>query len=481
MQARTARINARLAEPNQDVNPGEYIDIINRQINPPEKLNPDQVYIRAMYIVSDEVNSFGGRFPFEEFEHLSQLLIDSPVMVGHRKDKLPIGRNFHSKIEIKDNRYWIKTYFYWLKNSDFSETLRENIDGGVYKECSIGFTFYLAECSICNKDIRTCNHEPFKIYDSKECYFNYRQIEKVLETSIVYRGAVPNTSITNKLQLTDDKTDDKTDDNINKLPDYNSELLVIPNYDGMFLSIHQEDNYTIYYEDESKRISYDQIDNLLADIPQEFKNRKAILVGYRGKERCCYEHLIRYLRKKSSPVTHLEMKILPIVKNEQLKFYNDCRPHKTYMIKYAFSNLKNITKDSKLLATKNGVLIWDGKSSFNRERLMIDLESNDGYKIFKNKNLEYLLRFNLGGYSIYFQVLNDEIRLADKKKLSVLNRTYPAAGFHKDAKIDLSGQINDYEIDNSSIKMHLEGSLSGEYVIRPLIVKGQTKQVLYKV
>ena len=398
-------------------------------------------------------------------------------MVGHRKDKLPIGRTFHAKIEIKDNRYWIKTYFYWLKNSDFSETLKENIDGGVYKECSIGFTFYKAECSICNKDIRICNHEPFKIYNSKECYFNYRQIEKVLETSIVYRGAVPNTSITNKLQL----TDDKTNDNINKLSDYNPELIVLPNYDGMFLSIHREANHTTYYEDESKRISYDQIDNLLTDIPQEFENRKAILVGYRGKERCYYEHLMRYLQKKSSPVNHLEIKFLPIVKNEQLKFYNDCRPHKIHMIKYAFSNLKNITKDSKLLATKNGVLIWDRESSFIRERLMVDVESNNCYEILKNNNSQYLLRLNLEGYSIYFQILNDELRLADKKKLSVLNRIFPVINFHKDVKIYLSGQINDYEIDNSSIKMHLEGSLSGEYILRPLIVKGQTKQVLYKV
>ena len=477
MQARTARIKARLAESDQYVNLKEYIDIINRQINPPEKLNQEQVYVRAMYIVSDEVNSFGGRFPFEEFEHLSQLLIDSPVMIGHRKDKLPIGRNFHSEIEIKNNRYWIKTYFYWLKNSDFSETLKKNIDGGVYKECSIGFTFYKAECSICNKDIRICNHEPFKIYDSKECYFNYRQIEKVLETSIVYRGAVPNTSITNKLKFPNVKTNEKN----NSLPDFNKELLVLPNYDGMFLSINRKDNHHIYYEDESKRISYDQIDNLLVDIPRKFKNIKAILVGYRGKERCCYEHLLRYMQKKSSPVTHLEMKLLPIVKNEQLKLYNNSKHNRTHMIKYAFSNLENLTQNIKLLATKNGVIIWDLNSLFIRENFMNNYTSNNSYEISKNKNSENLLKLNLSGYSIYFKILNDKFILEDKKKISVINQIFPVANFHEDVKIILSGKINNYKIDNSSVKMHLKGSLSGEYVIRPLIVKGHTRQVLYKV
>ena len=247
------------------------------------------------------------------------------------------------------------------------------------------------------------------------------------------------------------------------------------------LSINQKDNHHIYYEDESKRISYDQIDNLLADIPQKFKNRKAILVGYRGKERCCYEHLLRYMQKKSSPVTHLEMKLLPIVKNEQLKLYNNSKHNRTHMIKYAFSNLENLTQNIKLLATKNGVIIWDLNSLFIRENFMNNYTSNNGYEILKNKNSENLLKLNLSGYSIYFKILNDKFILEDKKKISVINQIFPVANFHEDVKIILSGKINNYKIDNSSVKMHLKGSLSGEYVIRPLIVKGHTRQVFYKV
>jgi hypothetical protein len=52
--------------------------------------------------------------------------------------------------------------------------------------------------------MRRCSHIPFKSYTGgdgqpTQAYFNYRKILKVLETSLVYRGALPNTSITNDL------------------------------------------------------------------------------------------------------------------------------------------------------------------------------------------------------------------------------------------------------------------------------------------
>ena len=69
--------------------PPELVDIINTNIKPPEKVTADTVYIRAMYIVSDEVNSYGGRFPDDEFDTLMNLIVDSPVLIGHKKDQLP--------------------------------------------------------------------------------------------------------------------------------------------------------------------------------------------------------------------------------------------------------------------------------------------------------------------------------------------------------------------------------------------------------
>ncbi len=203
MSATFGKIMAHLAEPIDKI-PDELIDLINQNIKPPQPVNAEDVFVRAMFVVSDEINSFGGRFPSDEHPRLAALLIDSPVLVGHRKDKLPVGRNFHSTLLSKDGRQWVKSYFYWLKSSDGAESLRENIDGGIYKECSIGFTYLFPECSVCGNDIRRCDHQPLQklVINGAETtiHFNYRQIERVLETSLVYRGALPDTSVTKELE-----------------------------------------------------------------------------------------------------------------------------------------------------------------------------------------------------------------------------------------------------------------------------------------
>ena len=111
MTASYGRVIAQLAEPDEDV-PAELIDLINSNVRPPAKVSTADVYIRAMYVVSDQVNSFGGRFPVDEHQTVARLLVDSPVLVGHRKDKLPVGRNFHAVTIERDQRPWVKSYFY---------------------------------------------------------------------------------------------------------------------------------------------------------------------------------------------------------------------------------------------------------------------------------------------------------------------------------------------------------------------------------
>jgi DNA ligase-1 len=183
----------------------ELIFLINSRIKPPKPVTKEDVYIRTMFLVSDEVNSYGGRFPIEELPKIAELVIDSPVIVGHTKERLPIARNFKAELAERNGKKWVKVWFYWLKNSKDALSLKENIDHGIYKECSLGFVFEFPECGICGEDMRRCQHIPFKTYETpdggKEGFFNYRNITKVLETSLVYRGAVPNTSMSDELLL----------------------------------------------------------------------------------------------------------------------------------------------------------------------------------------------------------------------------------------------------------------------------------------
>ncbi|KPL02715.1 MAG: hypothetical protein AMJ90_05040 [candidate division Zixibacteria bacterium SM23_73_2] len=195
-------LEGRLTEEKEVVS-DDLVFLINSKIKPLVPIKKDQIFVRAMFLVSDEVNSYGGCFPSDEHENLVYLLVDSPVLVGHKKDKLPIARNFKADLISKEGHSWIKVWFYWLKSSEGAVSLKENIDHGIYKECSLGFLFEFPECSICGQDMRYCEHIPFKTYPQNgrvtQAYFNYRKIKKVLETSLVYRGAVPNTSLTREL------------------------------------------------------------------------------------------------------------------------------------------------------------------------------------------------------------------------------------------------------------------------------------------
>jgi hypothetical protein len=206
MEELLGKIEARLQENSTEEEiPDELIFLINSRINPPKPVTKKDVYVRTMFLVSDEVNSYGGRFPKEELPKIAELVIDSPVIVGHTKERLPIARNFKAELVERDGKNWVKVWFYWLKNSTDALSLKENIDHGIYKECSLGFVFEFPECSICGEDMRRCQHIPFKTYSTedggKEAFFNYRNITKVLETSLVYRGAVPNTSMSDELLL----------------------------------------------------------------------------------------------------------------------------------------------------------------------------------------------------------------------------------------------------------------------------------------
>jgi hypothetical protein len=198
------RLTVSLAD-ERDFNLNNFADTINANINPPRKVSGDDIYVRAIYLISDHVNSYGGRFPLNELEGLCKMIVDSPVLIGHNKSELPIARNFKAEVVTKEDGNWVKVWFYWLKETDGSEALLANIDGGIYKEGSIGFIYSFPECGICGKDIRECSHTPLKKYAVADqdiiCSYNYRRIEKVLETSLVFRGANPDTKATNELSI----------------------------------------------------------------------------------------------------------------------------------------------------------------------------------------------------------------------------------------------------------------------------------------
>lgn len=170
---------------------------INKNIKPPRRATLDNVNIRVMYLLNDLVNSHGGRFKRANLASLSRLIIDTPVLIGHDRSSAPLARNFHAELEQREKTLWLKSYFYWPKSNDGeSDQLLEKIDSGILKECSISFIYTTPECSDCGQDIRNCPHEAGA---KNGTHFIYKDITQVLETSLVSKGSVKGTYVTDKL------------------------------------------------------------------------------------------------------------------------------------------------------------------------------------------------------------------------------------------------------------------------------------------
>jgi hypothetical protein len=366
MNAKLGRVSAQLAETIPEVS-DELADLVNDNVNPPTPVKPGDIFVRTMLVVSDEVNSLGGRFPADEHARLAELLVDSPVLVGHRKDKLPLGRTFHAVIERRGDRQWVKTYFYWLRSAAGADNLLRNIDGGIFKECSIGFTYCFAECSICGRDIRTCAHEPFQQYEvageTGTCHFNYRKIDRVLETSLVYRGATPHTQVSRDLADSPDRGNQP--DRRDNAPVYVASLadlpkgdryLIVPRYDGIDATLDPKENEVRSESIDGTSLSY-ALPSETDPIPEHGGALAIRLVGYRGKQRCSRRELESHLCDKRSAVSRVIPFIVPSNEAQAEALKPLLSPTSLRMIPHRFCSAEDLVRSVTEITTQSGVEI----------------------------------------------------------------------------------------------------------------------------
>ncbi|MCK4607480.1 MAG: hypothetical protein KAU35_09310 [candidate division Zixibacteria bacterium] len=495
MNVTLGRITARLADPTEPV-ADNLVDLINRNINPPTPVSASDVFMRVMYVVSDEVNSFGGRFPPEEHTRLAQLLVDSPVIVGHRKDKLPIARNFHAEVVSRQGQSWVKSYFYWLKSAEGSENLRENIDGGIYKECSIGFTFQFPECSICGKDIRTCQHEPFAEYDEGAsrlvCHFNYRQIERVLETSLVYRGAVPDTSVTKVAGLgggeaaTKDPVRADVSTYINDLTCLDNEqmYLVTPFYEGL--------SVTAELTGEALCMRRTSGESLPPRVTERFgalgfPAGSAIpgqLVAYRGKERLSREQLEKYLAGRSTPVSRLELKLFPRDDLDLSRLSKNDLPDRMSVIRHRIVRVAGVDAAARSLMTRRGVRLWPLDklpAAFCGYRYRPADGSKSVYTVTILDGDHCRLSFTDGKCNRRFVIRQfSQARLARGARFIADAADDPPKSTSAVGSENQHGQLLALTQREGSYHLTLSGILNGRFVLRPMRLGGSERYLFYR-
>jgi hypothetical protein len=152
-------------------------------------LERDEYAVFTLDLCHNQVDRHFSRFPDEELPAINTLVPGRPLMERHDlRGSLPRGTFFRSRLHRKEARLSVRPEVYVLRTADNASFIL-NIEGGVYRETSIGFSFRMPECSICGKDLRTCEHVPGRTYGDAQCHYIMRGVLEVIEGSVVPSGS----------------------------------------------------------------------------------------------------------------------------------------------------------------------------------------------------------------------------------------------------------------------------------------------------
>lgn len=152
-------------------------------------LTGDEFVVFTMDLCHNQIDRHFSRFPEEELEKISGMVPGRPLMERHDlRGTLPRGTFFRSALYREEERVSVRPDVYVLRTGDNADFIL-NIEGGVYRETSIGFSFRTPECSVCGRDLRTCDHVPGRTYGDAQCYYVMRDVLEVIEGSVVSSGS----------------------------------------------------------------------------------------------------------------------------------------------------------------------------------------------------------------------------------------------------------------------------------------------------
>lgn len=166
---------------------GETLAAVNRYAL--RSLKAEDVAVFTLDLCNDQVDRHFSRFPVEELEQINRMVLGRPLMERHDvRGSLPRGTFFRSVLHEDEGVVSVRPDVYVLRTAENADFIR-NIEGGVYREISIGFSFGMPECSVCGRDIRQCDHVPGRHYSEGLCHFVMHEVQDVVEGSVVASGS----------------------------------------------------------------------------------------------------------------------------------------------------------------------------------------------------------------------------------------------------------------------------------------------------
>jgi len=166
-------------------------------------LRPEQIYVRSMYLCSSQpCVSDGCQFTREALEQIAERVAGLSVLTGHDRTSLPLARFYKAQVVQRDSDengepvFFVRAWFYWLRDTTGARDLLLNIDGGIYREVSLAWKYDSWRCSICRTPNGLCGHRVGSSYNGRPCFRMIERITDVLEGSLVYKSADKNTFLT---------------------------------------------------------------------------------------------------------------------------------------------------------------------------------------------------------------------------------------------------------------------------------------------
>jgi len=388
----------------------ENIQLINTLAKVP--LSRDEVYIRSMWLCNDIIDSYFSRFNEKTLRVIANKMSGVPVLVGHDKSMLPIGRFFKAEVvKREDGHEWVRAWFYWPKNMDHSEDLEKGIASGLYAECSISWAYTKTVCSICGQDIRKCEHVPGKTYianeEAKLCWYETDGITDVLEASFVYKGGQVGTSIAEEMHphkeaseerlmfekfkllkpaksasITNEYYDPK------QIPEMRGNYFVEPKYDGIRITIHKNgDDIRVF------TAGFKEVQGRLPRIRQEMKDiaindciLDGELVKTKGHSRLDYRDVVRYLNSKEENDFNLYIKVFDLIwlgedlrslpleeRRSKLEASFPGTQH-VNIVRYTRSVGEDIINAVKMTSSREGAMIKDMTGTYNEAEKVYKLK-----------------------------------------------------------------------------------------------------------
>jgi hypothetical protein len=152
-------------------------------------LGREEFAVFTLDLCNNRIDRHHSRFPEAELSTVNRLVPGRPLMERHDlTGSLPRGTFFRSALHREGETLSVRPDVYVLRTAENADFIL-NIEGGVYRDTSIGFAFRTPECSVCAKDLRTCSHVPGKTYGDEACHYILREVLDVIEGSVVPSGS----------------------------------------------------------------------------------------------------------------------------------------------------------------------------------------------------------------------------------------------------------------------------------------------------